>query len=99
MKNIILEGIIKDGTFPNRNTVTCQEKDYKIKGGIIGSEVRFKPSRRKKGKLIETIKKSSWENIKPCPHTDCGGCTYDGFSYDKEIEYKEKLLNNLLQEE
>lgn len=99
MKNIILEGIIKDGTFPNRNTVTCQEKDYKIKGGIIGSEVRFKPSRRKKGKLIETIKKSSWENIKPCPHTDCGGCTYDGFSYDKEIEYKEKLLNNLLHEE
>ena len=99
MKNIILEGIIKDGTFPNRNIVTCQEKDYKIKGGIIGSEVRFKPSRRKKGKLIETIKKSSWENIKPCPHTDCGGCTYDGFSYDKEIEYKEKLLNNLLHEE
>lgn len=57
MKNIILEGIIKDGTFPNRNIVTCQEKDYKIKGGIIGSEVRFKPSRRKKRKINRNYKK------------------------------------------
>lgn len=99
MKNIILDGIIREGNFPNKNIVTSEDKDYHIKGGICGQRVSFKVVRRKKGKLLEILERSPLEKSKPCPHLECGGCTYDAMTYKDELNYKKNLINKLLKSE
>lgn len=95
----IVEGIVKEVEFPNKCKLIDNDREYDFKGGILGQRVAIKKTIGKKAKLMEVLEKSPLEDGFYCEHLEkCGGCTYQTFSYDKEIEYKENLIKRLLKE-
>lgn len=98
-KSKIIEGIVSEVEFPNKCKLNNGEYEYYFKGGILGQKVAIKRTRGKKAKLVEVLEKSSLEGESFCEHSEkCGGCSYQTFTYDEEIEYKEKLINKLLED-
>lgn len=96
----ILTGTIIDSKFPNKSTVVGENFELKIKGGIKGQVVEIKKAGHRKGKLINVLKSAPIETENNCEHLEvCGGCTYQKFSYENEIEYKRELLNKLYRDE
>lgn len=98
MKNKIYTGKITEVNFPNRNKVTTENGEYRVKGGILGQTVEIKRTRGTKSKLLKIVEKSDLEKIEGCIHTECGGCTYDSMAYEDEVAYKEKLLQKLFED-
>ncbi|WP_138160644.1 23S rRNA (uracil(1939)-C(5))-methyltransferase RlmD [Peptoniphilus catoniae] len=95
-KNKTIEGIIQEVDFPNKSTIIYDGNEIKIKGGILGQIVEIKKVRRNKGRLLKVLEKSSLEEEHNCPHLkECGGCTYQTMTYEKELSYKKKLLEKL----
>lgn len=98
-KNKIIEGTISEVEFPNKCKLIDNEYEYTFKGGILGQKVAIKRTRGKKAKLVEVLEKAPIEGNSFCEHSDkCGGCAYQTLTYDAEVEYKEKLIRNLLEE-
>ncbi|MDY2987544.1 MAG: 23S rRNA (uracil(1939)-C(5))-methyltransferase RlmD [Peptoniphilus sp.] len=96
----ILTGTIIESKFPNKSTVVGENFELKIKGGIKGQVVEIKKAGHRKGKLINVLKSAPIETENNCEHLEvCGGCTYQKFSYENEIEYKRELLNKLYRDE
>ncbi|WP_308533424.1 23S rRNA (uracil(1939)-C(5))-methyltransferase RlmD [uncultured Peptoniphilus sp.] len=95
MKNTIIEGEIFEGNFSGKNKFTADGKNYHIKGGIEEQRVSAKVRRGNKAKLLEILERSPWEDGSPCPHLECGGCTFDAMTYKNEISYKKILLEKL----
>lgn len=72
----------------------------KVKGAIQGQTVEAIPGRKRDGyrdgKIYSILEKSELENYDGCIHRDsCGGCVYQGMSYEDEISYKEKQIRKL----
>ncbi len=95
--------------FPNVGTVAVDTEEgqafVKIKNAIIGQEVEGTINKKKSGlleaRLEKIVKRADCEIESPCPHFgDCGGCLYQSFPYEKQLEIKEgqvlKLLSNAL---
>ena len=98
-KNKTIIGKIEKVEFPNRSTISSNDRELKTKGGILGQVVEAKISRRSKGKITKVLEKSDLEGKSNCIHFDeCGGCTYQTMSYDDEINYKKTLLKELYKE-
>ena len=96
----ILTGKITESKFPNKSVVCGENFELKIKGGIKGQVVEITKAGHRKGKLINVIEPSPLETEHNCEHLEvCGGCTYQRFSYENEIEYKRELLNKLYRDE
>ena len=102
-KKKIIEMEIKDTIFPNKSIGEHQGKTIICKGGIKGQIVKVMLNRRKgdyiEGRILETIKDSPLETEIGCPHQgECGGCTYQKLSYEKELKYKEAKVLALFEE-
>lgn len=72
-----------------------------LDGGVIGDEVEFLVTNKKKnfckGKIQKIIKKSKDRVNSPCPYfKDCGGCDFLNYSDEKELKWKEKDINKNL---
>lgn len=95
----IIEGIVTDVEFPNKCKLIDNDREYTFKGAILGQKVAIKRTRGKKAKLLEILEKSPHEKNCFCEHFDkCGGCAYQTFTYDEEVEYKENIIRKLLEE-
>ena len=95
--------------FPNVGTAAVDTEEgqvfVKIKNAIIGQEVEGTINKKKSGlleaRLERIVQRAECEIKSPCPHFgDCGGCLYQTFPYEKQLEIKEqqvlKLISNAL---
>lgn len=104
-KNKTAEVKIEEILYPNRSIGYIEDIPVEFKGGILGQKVKVKITRnrktKKKAKLIETLEKSPFENMKEyCPNADiCGGCSYQKVPYETELLMKLKMIKNLFKEE
>lgn len=101
-KGDICEGIITNYDFPNKGSLTYEDRKVIIKGALEGQKVRFMITKRKsgmaEGKLLEVLEKSPMENESPkCPYFGmCGGCSYQTMSYENQLLLKEKMVKKLI---
>jgi 23S rRNA (uracil-5-)-methyltransferase RumA len=103
-KNEVIEFEIKEVGFPNKAKGEYEGEIIKLKGGIKGQIVKARTNRRRKGyweaKLIEVVEKSPLETDIGCSHFGtCGGCTYQSFPYETELELKESQVKELFEKE
>ena len=64
-----------------------------LNGGVIGDEVEFIITKKKKkfskGEILKILKRSKDRVESPCPYfKDCGGCDFLNYSDDKELAWK-----------
>lgn len=98
-KKTIIGKVGKVG-FPNKSEIEYDGNKIVFKGGILGQEVEIKRVRRSKGKLLNVVQKSKWETEVNCVHSQvCGGCTYQNFNYENEVNYKKNLITDLFEDE
>ena len=101
-KGQILEGIVEELEFPNKGTVTVEDRKVLIKNVLPGQKIRFAVKRVRSGKcegrLLEILEKSKLETAKePCCHfDDCGGCCYQTVPYEKQLKIKAAQVEKLL---
>ncbi|MBQ8260714.1 MAG: 23S rRNA (uracil(1939)-C(5))-methyltransferase RlmD [Lachnospiraceae bacterium] len=73
-----------------------------VKNALPGQTVSFVINKKKnglaEGRLLEVLAPAEWETEDRCPHAGiCGGCLYQGFPYEKQLEIKEKQVLRLLE--
>ena len=101
-KGQVGEGIVQRVEFPNKGIVLTEDGDKVIvKNTIPGQKVSFGVNKVRKGKaegrLLEILQRSSDEMTEYCPHFEnCGGCTYQSLSYEKQLKIKEEQVRALL---
>lgn len=87
---------IVDMEFPNIGIAYYNDKKVQIKNTLIGQTVHTTVSKKRKGYVgqrSEVIKHADYEVTPPCVDFNiCGGCTFQGVTYEKELEIKEKLV-------
>ena len=88
--------------YPNKGIVEAEEGTLKVATALPGQTVRCSVKKAKKGIgegiLREVIERSPDEIDSPCPHAGrCGGCLYQTFPYEKELEIKEGQVHRLLE--
>lgn len=72
-----------------------------VKDALVGDKVRVKIMKAKKSyayaKLLEIIKPSKWRTEPACPVSrQCGGCQLQHCTYEKQLEWKRKKVNDCL---
>lgn len=102
-KGEILECKVEKLYFPNKGRCkTAEGEDITVKNVIPGQKLSVMVSKRRGGKaegrLLEIIEKSSDELGEPyCPHYGvCGGCSYQSLPYDRQLEIKSQMIEDLL---
>ncbi len=73
-----------------------------VPGTIPGQKVEIAITKKKdsysESKLISVISKAKDEILPRCKHFhECGGCTWQNLSYDKQIDYKEEIVRETLE--
>lgn len=101
-KGQIVEGIVEKTEFPNKGTVTVEDRNFAIKGVLKGQKIEFAITKLRKGKaqgrLLKVLEPSLLENATPkCPHFGiCGGCSFQTMSYENQLHVKEQHVKQLL---
>lgn len=72
-----------------------------VKDALVGDKVRVKIMKTKKSyayaKLLEIIEPSEWRTEPACPVArQCGGCQLQHCTYEKQLEWKRKKINDCL---
>jgi len=72
-----------------------------LNGGVIGDEVEFIITKKKKnffkGEILKILERSKDRVESPCPYfKDCGGCDFLNYSDDKELAWKKADVNKNL---
>lgn len=88
---------VADLTHEGLAVVKYEDKVFFIAGALPGEEIRFKPSKKRKGKyegeLIEVMVPSEFRVDPKCEfYSVCGGCSLQHLDAQKQIEYKQKIL-------
>jgi 23S rRNA (uracil-5-)-methyltransferase RumA len=103
-KHDIIEGRVEEYDFPNKGSFTYEDRKITVKGAFKGQKIRCAVTKLKKGKaearLLEVLEKSPMEDGEICcsHFGKCGGCTYQTFSYERQLEIKEAQVKKLLDE-
>lgn len=105
-KGQIYEGMVEKVSFPNKCVVAVEGEEQRvvIKYALPGQRVRFRLSKKRKGKcegnLLEVLEPSPLELCGadiPCRHFGaCGGCTYQHLRYEDQLALKETQIRELL---
>lgn len=105
-KGQILEGIVKRVDFPNKGVVRVREENGEegvcivknvLPGQRISLCVQKKRGGKAEGRLLEVLERAENEVESPCPHFGlCGGCLYQGLSYEEQCRLKEEQVKRLL---
>lgn len=72
-----------------------------VNGGVTGDELIAHIIKAKKNyavaKVVEIVSPSPFRIESDCPHfIQCGGCSFRNMTYDAELEYKQKRVENVL---
>ena len=100
-KGEIIEGIVEDISFPNKGIIEHEDGRVIVKNVLPGQRVSVRITKKKKGRaeglLQEVLVKAPDEVISDCPHfSQCGGCTYRNYPYDKQLALKAGQVKKLL---
>lgn len=87
--------------FPNIGVARIDDQEIRVKNTIPGQKVQTIIIKKKKGyyegRLLELLEKSPLEDQPVCIHSgECGGCSYQGILYEKQLEIKEKQVRELM---
>lgn len=102
MAGEILNLTIEKLVYPGRSLARYNGQAVFLDFGLPGETVKAEIFRRRKGflegRLLEVVKPSA-DRVSPrCSHFGlCGGCVYQDFDYQKQLEQKEKLVRESLQ--
>lgn len=100
-KNDVFDLMIEDMTKDGEGIGKLQGFPFFVKDAVIGDRVKVKVMKVKKGYAyahLEKILKASPNRVEPrCPVArQCGGCTLQHLSYEKQLEYKYSKVANCL---
>ena len=101
-KGQIFEGKVLRVDFPNKGIVEVEGEKITVKNTIPGQKIRFAINKirrgKKEGRLLEVIEKSPLETRQPaCKNFgNCGGCSYQTLSYEKQLELKKNQVKCLI---
>lgn len=103
-KKKFVELTIDDNIYSNKSIGYVEDMKIVAKGGIKGQKVEAqlgrKRSSHREGKIIKVLEKSPLETELGCPHKEeCGGCSYQSLTYEKELELKTDMYLNLFEKE
>ena len=88
--------------FPNKGVGIVNGNKVYIKNVIPGQTVKALVKKKKQkyeGRLLEILKKADYEIEPYCKKFGlCGGCTYQNISYEKEIQFKQNNVLNILKD-
>ena len=92
---------ISDLAFGGRGISKLDDLVFFVKDAIPNQEVIAKISKIKKKYVeaynIETLKDSNDQVDPVCEHFDwCGGCTTQQLDYQKQLDYKQKQISDIL---
>ena len=94
---------IEDIEFPNKGIGIFNGNKVYIKNTIPGQVVKAlikKKKQKYEGRLLQILEKADYEIEQDCScFGDCGGCTYQNISYDKELEIKKNNVLKILKNE
>ncbi len=102
MHGEILELTVEKLVYPGRSLARYNGRAVFLDYGLPGEKVKAEILRRRKGflegRLLEVLTASTDRISARCSHFGtCGGCTYQDFNYDKQLEEKERLVRESLQ--
>lgn len=94
---------INDVEFPGYGVGEFEDKKVYIKNTLPGETVKARITKNRReyaeGKLVEIIEDADYKIDAECPHFyECGGCSHQFISYDKQLELKEKGVKKLFDE-
>ena len=96
------EVTIADYEFPNKGIAYIEERKVTVKGAFAGQKVRIRITKSKNGKaearLLEVLEPSTQETAMPIckDFGTCGGCTYQTFPYETQLQIKEQQVRHLI---
>lgn len=96
------EVTIADYEFPNKGIAYIEERKVTVKGAFAGQKVRIRITKSKNGKaearLLEVLEPSPQETAMPIckDFGTCGGCTYQTFPYETQLQIKEQQVRHLI---
>ncbi len=102
MRGEILELTIEKLVYPGRSLARHNGRAVFLDYGLPGESVKAEIFRRRKGflegRLLEVLTPSTDRISARCAHFGtCGGCVYQGFSYESQVREKERLVIESLQ--
>lgn len=76
-------------------------KVFFVEGGLPGEDVEVKIVKESKNfslaKIEKIVKSSEFRETPLCPYfEECGGCNLQHLRYDKQLEFKQKLVKNTI---
>ncbi len=98
----IVEGIVERVDYPGKGLVRIDESNAVwVKNVLPGQHVRVRVKKVRHGmgeaSLVEVIERASNEIEPSCPHFgQCGGCTYQGLTYEDQLKLKEGQVKRVL---
>ncbi len=91
---------IIDLSFPNKGEGQFNGERVSVKNTIPGQKIIADIKKKKgkyEGRLVKIVSRAPYENNADCAGFEiCGGCTYRTISYEKELEFKKKVVLDLL---
>lgn len=101
-KGDIYEAVVEQYDFPNKGSLTLEDRKVIIKGALPGQKVRFMITKKKsgmaEGKILEVLERAPMEDAElSCSYFGmCGGCAYRTMSYENQLTLKESMVKRLL---
>ncbi len=100
-KGEIIEGIVDRVEFPNKGIMEHEDGRVIVKNVLPGQRVSVRITKKKKGRaeglLQEVLECAADEITADCPHfSQCGGCTYRNYPYEKQLALKAGQVKKLL---
>ena len=88
--------------YPNKGIVMTDEGPVRVACALPGQTVKCVIKKTRNGNadgiLREIVERSPLETDPPCPHAGiCGGCLYQTYPYESELDIKEGQVRRLLE--
>lgn len=98
----IVEGTVEKIEFPNKGVIVLPDGEKVrtknvIPGQVVQCRIKKNKTHNAEGMLLEIIETSPLESAEDvCPHFGmCGGCIFQTVPYDKQLELKSKMMQDL----
>ena len=100
-KGDITELTIEKMVYGGRGLAHHNNRAVFVDAAIPGERVMVRASRVKKdfaeARILEVVEPSPHRTVTPCPYNEyCGGCNWQFIEYEKQLEYKHAIVEELL---
>lgn len=89
--------------YPNVAIGNYEGEEVRVKGALKGQVIQCRISKKRSGKvearLLEVVERSPFEQPSFCEHFNvCGGCLLQTLNYEKQMELKTEMVENLFRD-